>query len=69
MENSPEQNNPTESSQNEEISLIDLFAVLLRYKKLIILLTVSTAAAVFFPVYFGKTLDLDPGFFKFQLFR
>lgn len=47
MENSPEQNNPTESSQNEEISLIDLFAVLLRYKKLIILLTVSTAAAVF----------------------
>ena len=46
MENSPEQNNPTESSQNEEISLIDLFAVLLRHKKLIILMTSAAAAAV-----------------------
>ncbi|MFC2419720.1 MAG: lipopolysaccharide biosynthesis protein [Treponema maltophilum] len=46
MENSPKQENIVQSSQDDEISLIELFAVLLQYKKLIILITVFTAAAV-----------------------
>ncbi|MBC6719884.1 lipopolysaccharide biosynthesis protein [Treponema sp. Marseille-Q4130] len=45
MENSSEQKNVSQASQDDEISLIDLFAVLLEYKKLIILITVFVAAA------------------------
>ncbi|WP_246473267.1 lipopolysaccharide biosynthesis protein [Treponema parvum] len=46
MENCPEQKNISQSLQDDEISLIDLFAVLLQYRKLIILITASVAVAV-----------------------
>ena len=46
MESVSDIKNTSPSSSDEEISLIDLFAVLLRHKKLIILMTSAAAAAV-----------------------
>ena len=46
MESVSDIKNTSPSSSDEEISLIDLFAVLLRHKKLIILMTSAVAAAV-----------------------
>ena len=58
MENVSDNKNTSQPSADEEISLIDLFAVLLRHKKLIIIMTfAAAAAAVLFSVL---SLTLPP---------
>ena len=57
-ENQNIENNAVVENKDEEISLIDLFAVLLKYKKLII---VTVLAAMIFAVVFSViSLKLPP---------